>query len=520
MKLSIGASSKPVRLTTARCALSSIVVIACLSGCASHSGIRMPEAVRGEIAGAASTDLAPAERDDLAPPPRMLRRAAGVAQAGVLYARSVHIDPLNRPVSNLLSLSSFVFKSTTGLLRRTALGVVQFPSLENQPIPPVAYRKGMDLQQWENDLDRISGQKRSQGTIDFLVGGEEYFTRLLESFAQAEDSIDIRTYIFDNDDYAVYVADYLKDRSRDVRVRVMFDGMGNLLATQADADSVPRDFEAPLSISRYLEDHSNVDVRSRANPWLTGDHTKTTIVDRKVAFVGGMNIGREYRYDWHDLMMEVRGPIVDELQFESDKAWARAGIFGDVANFLRFLAGKKQHADVIGYPIRPLYTRNFDSQIYRAQLAAIRRSQSYIIIENAYFSDDRIMYELARARRRGVDVRVILPTAGNHGPLNASNQVAINKMLDNGIRVYLFPGMNHVKAAIFDGWACVGSANFDKLSLEINKELNLSTSHPEAVEQLLDRVFIPDLARSEEVTDMLELTLQARLLEVAVDELL
>ena len=520
MNVSIGAKSNPFRLTTVRHCLPSVVLIACLSGCASHSGIPMPEAVKDEIVAAGTAESAPVEISNDARHHKTLRRAAGIVQAGVLYTRSVHIDPLNRPLSNLLSLSSFVLKSTTGILRRTAIGVVQFPSLENQPIPPVAYREGMDLGQWEKDLDRISGQKPSQGTIKFLVGGEEYFTRLLESFEQAEESIDIRTYIFDNDDYAVFVADTLKDRSKDLRVRVMFDGLGNLLATQADSASVPQDYKAPLSISRYLEDESNVEVRSRANPWLTGDHTKTTIIDKKIAFVGGMNIGREYRYDWHDLMMEVRGPIVDDLQFESDKAWARAGILGDLGNFFRFLAGRKQHAEDLGYPIRPLYTRNFDSQIYRVQLEAIRRSQSYIIIENAYFSDDAIMYELARARRRGVDVRVILPTAGNHGALNASNQVAINKMLDNGIRVYLFPGMNHIKAAIFDGWACVGSANFDKLSLEVNKELNLSTSHPQAVEELLDRVFIPDLALSEEVTENVEITLQARLMEVAVDELL
>ena len=119
-----------------------------------------------------------------------------------------------------------------------------------------------------------------------------------------------------------------------------------------------------------------------------------------------------------------------------------------------------------------------------------------------------------------MDVRVILPASGNHGPLNASNRVAINKMLQNGIRVHLYPGMSHIKAAVFDGWACVGSANFDKLSLEINKELILATSHPQAVAELLDRVFLPDLARSTEITESLELTLQARLMEVAVDELL
>jgi cardiolipin synthase len=300
----------------------------------------------------------------------------------------------------------------------------------------------------------------------------------------------------------------------------MVDGVGNLLAQQADAESMPAEHEVPLSISAYLERNSAVNVRTLTNPWFTGDHTKTTIVDSKVAFVGGMNIGREYRYDWHDLMMEVEGPIVDQLQYDSDKAWAKAGILGDLSGFLRFLRGKKKRADDTGYPIRALYTRNFDSQIYRTQLAAIRRAQSHILIENAYFSDDTILFELARARRRGVDVRVILPTSGNHGALNASNKVAINQMLENGIRVYLYPGMSHIKAAIFDGWACVGSANFDKLSLEINKELNLGTSQPEVVTELLEKVFLPDMAMSEEISKKFEVTITTRLMEVAVDELL
>ncbi|MDX1508626.1 MAG: phospholipase D-like domain-containing protein, partial [Woeseiaceae bacterium] len=134
--------------------------------------------------------------------------------------------------------------------------------------------------------------------------------------------------------------------------------------------------------------------------------------------------------------------------------------------------------------------------------------------------DDRTLYELAQARRRGVDVRVILPTAGNHGPLNASNQVAINQMLEHGIRVYLYPGMSHVKAAVFDGWACVGSANFDKLSLKVNKELNIATSHPATVAALIDELFIPDLMLSTEISEPVDVTLSAKLAEVLVDELL
>jgi cardiolipin synthase len=197
----------------------------------------------------------------------------------------------------------------------------------------------------------------------------------------------------------------------------------------------------------------------------TGDHTRTTIIDETTAFVGGMNIGREHRYDCHDLMMEVTGPVVDQLQFESDKAWARGGLFGDFANAVRFLRGKKERADRGGYPVRILQTKNFDSEIHKAQIAAMNWRK-------------------------------------------------------HGVRIYEYPGMSHVKAAIYDGWACVGSANFDKLSLEINKELNLATSDPETVDALLEQVFIPDLTVSREINRAVDVTVAMKLAEIMVDEAL
>ena len=499
-----------------------VLVSMLMTGCATRPKVKFSDAFDEQAIAAEITASGPLaiDGDDQVTGNKMIRRSAMAAQAGMLFVRSVHIDPINRPVSNFLSMTSYALKSTTGLFRRTALGAVQFPALEREPIPQVAYADTMDLEQWEQDLDRISGRKQSKGTIEFLVDGEEYFERMLEAVGEAEESIDIRTYIFDNDDYAVKVADVLKEKSQDVAVRVLVDAFGNMVATQADTESMPDDFRGPLSMEQYLERGSKVKFRSRAIPWMTGDHTKTTIIDKKLAFLGGMNIGREYRYDWHDLMMEVTGPVVDHLQYDTNKAWARASVFGDVANFFAFLGGEKKKADDHGYPVRVLYTRNHDSQIYRAQLEAIRRARSYILIENAYFSDDVILYELAKARRRGVDVRVILPAEGNHGSHNASNRVAINKMLKNGIRVYQYPGMSHVKAAIFDGWACVGSANFDKLSLQVNREVNLATSHKPVVNDLLDRLFIPDLARSKEISEMVDVTVQARLLEMVVDEVM
>ena len=438
------------------------------------------------------------------------RMATKGAHMSWVFARSVVENPINRPVSHIGSLASYALKSTGGLLRRVSIGALEMPALDNH-IPEVSHAAQMDMVAFEKKLDSTTGTRQDLGRIKFLVDGDEYFSRLLESIDNAEESIDIRTYIFDNDDYAVSVADRLKERSQDLRVRVMLDSLGNMMAMQADSETMPTDHRVPLSIRVYMENDSDVEVRNITNPWATGDHTKTTIIDKKTAFVGGMNIGREYRYDWHDLMLEVNGPVVDKLQYESDKAWARASIFGDFANFFAFAKGKKQHADRDGYPVRVLQTRNFDSDIHKAQIVAIQSAQSYILIENAYFSDDRTIYELAKARRRGVDVRVIIPSAGNHGPLNASNKVTVNTLLKHGIRVYEYPGMSHVKAAIFDGWAIVGSANFDKLSLKVNKELNIATSDPATVNALM---------LSNEIDSPVAVTLATHLAEIMVDELL
>jgi len=447
------------------------------------------------------------------------RKVAGGAHAGWLFARSVYENPVNRPVSHVTSLASLALKSAGGAFRRAAIGVVQMPAL-GVDIPALGFAEPMDLDAFEQELDAVTGTRRSSGRIKFLVDGDEYFCRLTTAIDNAKESVDIRTYIFDNDDYAVEIADRLKARSEDIRVRVMLDGLGNMMAIQADPATMPVEHRAPLAMHTYIRDDSDIKVRKITNPWLTGDHTKTTIIDKQIAFVGGMNIGREYRYDWHDLMMEVSGPVVDQLQHESDKTWARAGIFGDFANFVEFLKGKKQHAVDGGYPIRMLQTKSFDSDIHKAQILAIQSAQRYIVIENPYFSDDRTIYELAKARQRGVDIRVIIPSAGNHGALNASNKVTVNTLLKYGIRVYEYPGMSHVKAAVFDGWASVGSANLDKLSLKINKELNLATSDPETIQALLAQVFIPDLMMSREINSPVPVTLFAHLAEIVVDEVL
>ncbi len=443
---------------------------------------------------------------------------AGGGQTISHVARSLTVSLLTRPISSLHRLLFLLTDTGVDTVRPTPV-----PRGSNIVPPPLYKGEGMDLQAWEAKLDRLTGKPATRGTLRFLVDGSEYFPRLIDALIAETKSIAVRTYIFDNDDYAIKIADILKKRSNEgVDVRLLIDGLGTILATHNDPDSLPVGYEAPPSVRKYVKHASKVDFRQATNPWLTSDHVKTTIVGDNLAFIGGMNIGREYRYDWHDLMMEVSGPVVDVLRKDFEAGWSHASVFGDLAYAIgRLIPYRERVPDTsVGHPMRVLHTKAGDSEIFRSQLAAIREARRYIYIQNAYFSDDAILSELIAARRRGVDVRVIMPLRGNHGPLNQSNTLAANAMMENGIRVFIYPGMSHIKAAIYDGWACLGSANFDKLSFRVNKETNLATSHPEFVDQLLERVFLKDMARSPELTEPFPESFSAHLAELVSDFLL
>ena len=453
------------------------------------------------------------------PPPEgpAASKAAQIAQSTGHVAQSHLGGLLSRPVSSVYRLL-FV-------ARDVAVETVTpswMVTLEAEPIPPLSDGPGTDLDAWEEELTRITGHEATRGTIDYLVDGEAFFVRYIDAISTATQSVDIRTYIFDNDDFAAKIRDLLRRRSDEgLDIRILLDGLGTIVATGADDASMPADYAAPQSVRESLESGSDIIVRQSKNPWLVaGDHVKTTIVDNRIAFAGGMNIGREYRYVWHDLMMELRGPVVDVLEEEFERAWAHAGPFGDAGLVLSTLQPGDSNSEDIGYPLRVLHTRPGDAEIFRAQRAAIRNAQKYIYIQNAYFTDDAMLYELAKARRRGVDVRVILPLVGNHGPINQSNVLAANAMLEHGIRVFVYPGMSHIKAAIYDGWACMGSANWDKLSFRTNKELNIATSHAPYVDALLEQVFAPDFAASPELTEPFPVRWSDHLMEVVADYLL
>jgi cardiolipin synthase len=431
------------------------------------------------------------------PETQELPAAFAVRALNSLLIRSLLLTAVKNP--GTLLARGFWHVGTSG-----AAAIASGPDSPGGQPTPLATAPGMDLAAWEKDLDRIVSEPRYQGKVELLIDGEKFFPALIQSVEGAAHSVDAQVFIFDNDEYAVKIADLLKRRSAEVKVRVLMDDAGSLFAGNVARAAPPAEgFQRPSDIQAYLTAGSHVQVRATANPWLTMDHRKCFIIDGRQAYLGGMNIGRQYRYEWHDMMVGLTGPVVGRLEKGYRKAWAHAGPLGDFAYAWAMLfpppaPDKNKMPDSID--IRPLRTATFQADIYHAQLAAINRARSYIYIENAYFDDNSILRALIQARRRGVDVRVVFPADNDSGIMQTSDEVTGNQLIENGARVYVYPGMTHVKAAIYDGWACLGSANFNKMSLRVGQELDVAFSDPATVDRLKHDLFETDFKRARELT--------------------
>jgi phosphatidylserine/phosphatidylglycerophosphate/cardiolipin synthase-like enzyme len=460
-------------------------------------------------------------------------------QAVVLYLPQRGDHPHGGFGSNLKNLGSFILidnllallknpVSTTGRAVHQAVQWPQtvFPRLTHpkSEIPPLTHGPEMDLVAWEQWLDHHGHAPREQGSLRLLIDGDQFYPLFERRVAEAQHGVDMLVCIFDRDDVAVEVANCLKQRSTNIPVRVVFDRMMTRGAEGSPpATQMPEGFTEPKTIKSYLRDDSEVHVRPQPNPAFSVDHTKLYLVDGRYAYVGGMNVGREYRYEWHDMMAEIQGPVVASYQRQFNKKWAQVGPWGDLGLAAESIHGKKpatyDEANTNLIELRRLYTKTFSRQIRSAELEAINRASSHVFAENPYFYSTEFINALVRARRRGVDVRVIMSSENDLKAGRRSTVVIANYLREQGVRVFIYPGMTHIKALLVDGWVCFGSANFDALSLRINREDDLATSNSAFVAKFRHDLFDADFNRGQELKDELPTEWQDHLADMLLSPL-
>jgi cardiolipin synthase len=315
--------------------------------------------------------------------------------------------------------------------------------------------------------------------VKLLHCGTDYFPALREAIDAAQYEIYFETYIFAGDATGQSVlAALMRAAGRGVDVRMITDWFGT----------------GHAQVYRMHEQLLAAGVEHRIfNPWfkrgVTRTHRKICVVDRDVAFVGGININDDMFCDYNhnvslsaprwDFAVAVRGPLVSAIHLEAQTQWLRLGkmslikrigLYNEMRKVTRIARQSSMQA---GFVVRDNLRNRVTIQ--RAYLQALGRAKKSVLIANPYFAPGRkFRHALARAAQRGVEV-VLLIGVGEIWLQDAVAHSFYPKLLAAGVKVVEYHKTQlHAKVAVIDDdWATVGSSNVDGLSLFLNQEANV-----------------------------------------------
>lgn len=339
--------------------------------------------------------------------------------------------------------------------------------------------------------------------VKVLSEGPEKMESLFQAIREARDHVHVEYYIIRDDDLGHKFLDLLAQKQREgVQVRLLVDGVGTRMSPRnynpiKEAGGKVEVFFPPLvSFLPFLNHRINY-----------RNHRKIVVVDGKVGFVGGFNIGDEYVGKdpdfghWRDSHVRIEGRAVLALQLRFLLDW----------NYI-----SSEELDISPQLFPPDYTVGEGTLIQiinsgpdkrweplkLAFLKIIYEARESLYIETPYFvPDESVRDALAMAAMSGVDVRVIIPEKPDHPFVHWVSLSYIGELHETGVRGYLYRnGFLHAKTVVVDGkLASIGSANWDIRSFELNFETNAIIYSPEVGREQV-RVFMDDISQSRELT--------------------
>jgi cardiolipin synthase len=335
--------------------------------------------------------------------------------------------------------------------------------------------------------------------VTLLHDGTQCFPAMLDAIANAQHEILLEMYWFGSDETGWRFANALMDKAREgLRVALSYDAVGSI-----DAD--PAIFEAMSAAGVRVIDYNPIAPwrrRFRIGVVNRRNHRKMLIVDRRIGFTGGVNIGNEWADEseggegWRDDMVRIEGLAVASMRT----------IFLDTWNEL---ADEDEHDDaepIEGDPpperlvsegdalVRVLANHYLGERrvIRSTYLDRIERATKSVYITNSYFVPDRaIRRALSQAADRGVDVRVLLPGESDVPAVSYASRRMYGWLMNHGIQMHEWEGnVLHAKTAVIDGeWTTVGTYNLDYRSFRFNLEVTVAIEDAQVGAAMNERFF-------------------------------
>lgn len=351
-------------------------------------------------------------------------------------------------------------------------------------------------------LEKINGAFHAADSLDILENGDECFPLMLEQIEKAQQEILLSSYIFDNDNIGKkFISALKRAEGRGVNVYVLIDGVGKLYS-----------FPTITSLLKNTKLNYAVFLPTLA-PWSLRflnlrNHRKLLIIDRQLAFLGGMNIRRNHvlaentKNPVRDVHFLLKGSGIDILidTFSSDWRYATNGgelkpIFKKVETIVTNTSQK------IKCRILPDGPNLNHPKLALTLLVKISEAQKQLRIVTPYFLPDRIfIMALATAALRGVNVTILLPQKNNLPWVKWAMAGQAWQLLEYGIKIYESPGeFDHSKIFTADSnYAIIGSSNWDARSLRLNFEINMEVYNDEFAQRLNHHID-QRLAKSREI---------------------
>ena len=381
-----------------------------------------------------------------------------------------------------------------------ALPAEQSLHQETPAVPDAAWRGMARLAHSFGAFPVLAGNQ-----VTFYHEGHSAMEGIRQAIRSARHHIHMEFFIFQPDETGRSMLELLAEKAREgVEVRLLYDAMGSrrlhrrILRPLIAAGGKCHEF-LPLNILRR-----RIQVNMR-------DHRKITVVDGRVAFTGGLNIGDEYlgknpRYGfWRDTHLRLEGPAVAGLQRVFIEGWdfaaeedLRGSRYFPPLPALPPQVGEGKGGGSVPVQIIPSGPDMELKSIREIYFAAILRAKSRLWIASPYFVPDAGLRDaLCLAGYLGIDVRLLCQFHPDKWIPFFAGRYYWADVLESGVKVYQYTrGMMHSKVVLVDGeWASVGSANLDNRSLYLNFEVNALIYSPQAVVEL-EEAFRKDLQDS------------------------
>ena len=363
------------------------------------------------------------------------------------------------------------------------------------------------------EFPRLPPQRAKVGeneTVVFTFGRDLYNT-MLRDIEAARDHIYFEMFIMKADSWGYRMREALFAAAhRGVQVHVLLDTWGNL-------NQDPRFRHPPQMPNLHWMNFPLVRTGI-----LTGrerdkgrDHRKILVVDGRIGYLGGYNIGYLYGDHWRDTHMRIEGPGVWDLEAAFVEMWNayRQRKHPQLSPSATFPWNPELRA-VLNSPAQNIYP------IAALYIDALGRATERAWMTMGYFiPDDPMLDALTGAAARGVDVRILIPQYSNHIYTDWVGRPHYERLLRSGVRMFLYrEAMIHAKTMTVDGsWSTVGTANIDRLSLRGNFEVNMSIYSADFA-AVMEKIFAVDLTNAFELTleQWNERSTLARLTEIAL----